>query len=143
MKLAIILLLFCNKFNYVHVRQLYKSINIRFYCSYGPHREKTCLRWFANNKGADQPAHLRRLISAFVVCVLENIPKLATSKFSFFKVVSEAEESRDWYESHFVRNPEDRFSRVKFHMTPKLLYKAFFLAKKQQKAYKCEIAVIT
>ena len=26
---------------------------------YGPRREKTCLRGFANNKGADQPAHLR------------------------------------------------------------------------------------
>ena len=35
--------------------------------SYGPRREKTCLRGFANNKGADQPAHPRRLISAFVI----------------------------------------------------------------------------
>ena len=26
---------------------------------YGPQREKTCLRGFANNKGADQPAHPR------------------------------------------------------------------------------------
>ena len=23
----------------------------------GPYREKTCLRWFENNKGADKPAH--------------------------------------------------------------------------------------
>ena len=29
--------------------------------------EKTCLNICANNKGADQPAHLRRLISTFVV----------------------------------------------------------------------------
>ena len=28
--------------------------------SYGHSREKICLRWFANNKGADQPAHPRR-----------------------------------------------------------------------------------
>ena len=34
---------------------------------YGPRRKKTCLRGFVNNKGADQPAHLRRLISAFVI----------------------------------------------------------------------------
>ena len=28
------------------------------------------LRWFANNKGADQPAHTRSLISAFVIRLL-------------------------------------------------------------------------
>ena len=32
--------------------------------------EKTCLWWFAKNKGADQPAHLRSLISAFVIPLL-------------------------------------------------------------------------
>ena len=36
----------------------------------GPQREKTCLRGFANSKGADQPAHPRSLISAFVICLL-------------------------------------------------------------------------
>ena len=40
---------------------------------------------FANNKGADQPAHPRRLINAFVIHVLECIiSKLASSKISFF-----------------------------------------------------------
>ena len=34
---------------------------------YGPRRKKTCLRGFANNTGADQPAHPRSLISAFVI----------------------------------------------------------------------------
>ena len=44
-----------------------------------------CLGGFANNTGADQPAHLRSLISAFVIRVLEGtISKLATSKISFF-----------------------------------------------------------
>ena len=33
----------------------------------GPRREKTCLRGLANNTGADQPAHPRSLISAFVI----------------------------------------------------------------------------
>ena len=52
---------------------------------YGPWREKTCLRWFANNKGAPQPAHLRSLIRTFVIRLLESIiSKLATSKFLFF-----------------------------------------------------------
>ena len=48
-------------------------------------REKTCLRGFANNTGADQPAHPRSLISAFVVLFLENfICKLATGEISIF-----------------------------------------------------------
>ena len=32
-----------------------------------------CLMSYANNKGADQPAHPRSLISAFVVCYLDSI----------------------------------------------------------------------
>ena len=48
-----------------------------------PRREKTCLRGFANNTGADQPAHPRSLISAFVNRFLEiTICKLATGKIS-------------------------------------------------------------
>ena len=33
----------------------------------GPRREKTCLRGFAYNKAADQPAHPCSLTNAFVV----------------------------------------------------------------------------
>ena len=36
-----------------------------------PQREKTGLQGNANNKGADQPAHPRSLISAFVIGLLE------------------------------------------------------------------------
>ena len=35
--------------------------------------EKMCLMSYANNKGADQPAHPRSLISAFVVRCLDSI----------------------------------------------------------------------
>ena len=35
-----------------------------------------CLMSYANNKGADQPAHPRSLISAFVVRCLDNIISL-------------------------------------------------------------------
>ena len=53
--------------------------------TYGPRREKTCLRGFANNTGADQPAHSRSLISAFVIrfliCI---ISRLATGEISIF-----------------------------------------------------------
>ena len=44
-----------------------------------------CLRWFANNTGADQPAHPRCLISAFVVRLSKSIiSRLATSEISIF-----------------------------------------------------------
>ena len=35
-----------------------------------------CLMSYANNKGADQPAHPSSLISAFVVCCLDSIMSL-------------------------------------------------------------------
>ena len=51
----------------------------------GPSRNKTCLRGFANNKGADQSAHPCSLISAFVICLLESIiSRLATGEVSIF-----------------------------------------------------------
>ena len=47
--------------------------------SYGPHRDKICLRGFVNNTGANQPAHPRRLISPFVIhCLESSIYKLAS-----------------------------------------------------------------
>ena len=51
----------------------------------GPRREKTCLRGFANNKGAVQPAHPRSLISAFLINFLESIIRyLVTGEISIF-----------------------------------------------------------
>ena len=38
-----------------------------------PSHEKMCLMSYANNKGADQPAHSRSLISAFVLRYLDGI----------------------------------------------------------------------
>ena len=37
---------------------------------------RKCVMSYANNKGADQPAHLRSLISAFVVHSLDSIISL-------------------------------------------------------------------
>ena len=52
---------------------------------FGPRHEKTCLRRVANNKGADQPAHPRSLISAFVIRFFEStISKLTSSENSIF-----------------------------------------------------------
>ena len=51
----------------------------------GPQRKKTCLQGFSNNTGADQPAHMRSLISAIVIRFLKNIIcKLATGEILFF-----------------------------------------------------------
>ena len=60
----------------------------------GPRREKTCLRKFANNKGADQSAHPHSLISALVIrCLESTISKLATSEIAILNLVSVADES--------------------------------------------------
>ena len=57
----------------------------RITITYGPRRKKTCLRGFAKNTGADQPAHPRSLISPFVILFLESIIcKLATGEISIF-----------------------------------------------------------
>ena len=56
-----------------------------------PGHEKMCLMPYANNKGADQPAHPRSLISTFVVRCLDSItPLLALSKISRLQLASEA-----------------------------------------------------
>ena len=55
---------------------------------------KTCLRRFANNKGADEPAHPHSLISTFVIGLLESfISRHALSVISIFYLVSVAEET--------------------------------------------------
>ena len=47
--------------------------------------ENACLRGFADNKGADQPALPRSLINTFVIRLLKStIPRLATSEISIF-----------------------------------------------------------
>ena len=40
---------------------------------YGPGHAKMCLMTYANNKGADQPAHPHSLISTFIVRCLDSI----------------------------------------------------------------------
>ena len=44
--------------------------------TYEPCHEKMCLMSYANNKGADQPAHPRSLISAFIFRCLNSIISL-------------------------------------------------------------------
>ena len=77
---------------------------------------------YANNKGADQPVHLRSLISTFVVHCLDSIVSLVSiSKISSLYLALVASQA-GWVLP--VENPEDRFSRDKAHIIPenKLLW---------------------
>ena len=66
---------------------------------------------YANNKGADQPAHQRRLISTFVVrCLDRMICILAISKVTRFKRTSVAEQAG--LTLTWSKIPDDMFSRV-------------------------------
>ena len=83
--------------------------------TYEPGHEKMCLMSYANNKGADQPAHPRNLISTFVVRCLD----------STISLDSIAEISRLWLPSMAAQaglilawseTPEDTFFRVVAHI---------------------------
>ena len=64
----------------LHYLRLVMLLNI-----HEPGHEKMCLMPYANNKGADQPAHPRSLISAFVVrCQDRMIPLVYISEISRF-----------------------------------------------------------
>ena len=61
------------------------SLGMLLKASVGPGQVKMCLMPYANNKGADQPAHPRSLISTFVVRYLDSMTCiLAISKVSRF-----------------------------------------------------------
>ena len=51
----------------------YHKHSLYLLVKYEPHHEKTSLCHMRTKKGADQPAHLRSLIRAFVVRCLDNI----------------------------------------------------------------------
>ena len=73
----------------------------------GPPRKKTCLRGFANNKGAFAHSGQRlcfSLIGNYHTCYQRNFNFLAN-------LCSWA----CWFENHFVWTPEDRFCRVEAH----------------------------
>ena len=69
---------------------------------------------YANNKGADQPAHLRSLISTFVVPCLDSIiPLVSISEISSLYRASVAAQASMFY---IVATPEDRFSCDEAHL---------------------------
>ena len=69
---------------------------------------------YANNKGADQPAYPRSLISVFVVrCLDSMIPLVSITEISSLLASVAAQAS---FESAVVANPKDRFSRDEDHI---------------------------
>ena len=74
-----------------------------------------CLMPYANNKGADQPAHPRSLISTFVVRCLDSMICIhAISNDSRFSLASVAEQVG--LNLTCSKIPEDTFSRDAAHM---------------------------
>ena len=70
---------------------------------------------YANNKGADPPAHPRRLISAFVFRCLDTVISLVSvtkiSSLMLASVAEQASSSLTW-----SGTPEDTFSHGEAHM---------------------------
>ena len=81
-----------------------------------PGHEKMCLMSYANNKGADQPAHPRSLISTFVVRCLDSIISLDTiaeiSRLWLVSVTEQAGLCLAWSET-----PEDTFCHDEAQIT--------------------------
>ena len=85
------LLLWKRQYFFKHEKQTQNQICLK---PYEPGHEKMCLKSYANNKGADQPAHPRSLISAFVVRCLDSVVSLVSvTKISSLMLASVAEQA--------------------------------------------------
>ena len=94
------------EYYFIHCNTFLLSKDRTLICEYGPRREKTCLWQFANNTGADQPAHPS--ILERTVC------KRPTSKISNFLLVSVAEDNG--LKLALSETPNHRFCRIEAHM---------------------------
>ena len=86
----------------VHYSKTLKSSAVSVY---GPGHAKTCLMPYGNNKGADQPAHLRHLISTFVVHCLDSMICIQS-----FKILA------SFCNLTWLKIPKDTFSHDVAHM---------------------------
>ena len=80
-----------------------------------PGHEKMCFMSYANNEGADQPAHPCSLISTFVVHCLDSVMSLVSviiiSSLMLASVAEQASLCLTWSET-----PEDTFSHDETHL---------------------------
>ena len=97
-----------------------KSSKLTLHITCEPSHEKMCLVSYANNKGADQPAHPRSLISAFFVCCLDSIISLDSiaeiSRLYLVSVAAQAGMCLTWSET-----PKDTFCHGVAHVLDRLL----------------------
>ena len=92
-----------------------KCVYFIIYIYIEPGHEKTCLMSYADNKDADQPAHPRSLISAFVVRCLDSVMSLVSvTKISSLMLASVAEQASLSLTSS--EPPEDTFPHGDAHM---------------------------
>ena len=93
---------------------LWLEFQIKFN-TFEPGHEKTCLMSYANNEGADQPAHPRSLSGAFVVRCLDSIISLDSiakiSSLQLAPVAAQACLCLVWSET-----PEDTFCHDEAHL---------------------------
>ena len=80
-----------HKFLFVVVKKVIfrsQSCTLSFFNAYEPGHEIQNVSYpYANNKGADQPAHPRILIRTFVVrCLNSIIPVVAMRSYTFFNL---------------------------------------------------------
>ena len=66
---------------------------------------------YANNKGTNQPARLRSLISTFVIRCLDSLINISSFYIRNFKPPASFCGYAGRFESYLVENPKDRFSR--------------------------------
>ena len=88
--------------NFTPVSLIYEDFFSITTLSHGPGHAKTCLMPYANNKGADQPAHPRSLISTFVVRCLDS---MYTCYIQRFKILASVCSWARWFVSYDVKNP--------------------------------------
>ena len=93
----------------------FRYFDFRMKGLFEPGYEKMCLMPYANNKGADQPAHPRSLISAYIVHCLDSIISLDSiaeiSRLQLASVAAQAGLCLAWWEA-----PEDTFSHDIAHL---------------------------
>ena len=92
---------------------------------YEPGHEKTYLMSYANNKSADQPAHPRSLITAFIVHCLDSISLDSIAEISRVYLASLAAQTGlclAWSETS-----EDTFCRVVAHMNARGSWPSWFM----------------
>ena len=92
----------------VSTASLHSAYAMRTHVSYAGtdgHGRKKLSLGFAKNKGADQHAHPRSLVSDFIIRFLESIiSKRITSEIPFF--LDRLCSCGDWFESPFVGNAQ-------------------------------------